>query len=125
MGCGLCERVCPMTSLDLAKLNVRFLRRLPENPYVGSFRAIYIGYATDEEIRYRAASGGLATVLISKALEDGLVDEALLVRMNARKPLLPEPFIAKSPSEVKEAMGSKYCPVPINVRHKFPASEGY
>ena len=117
--CGLCEQVCPMRFVDLTKLSRRVFGRLPEDPYVGTVRAVYVGHATDEGLRYQAASGGVATVLISKAIEDGLIDGALLVRMNNRRPILPEPFIAKSPSEVKEAMGSKYCPVPINALLRY------
>jgi len=34
--------------------------------------------------------------------------------MNPKKPLEPEPFIARTPKEIKESKGSKYCPVPAN-----------
>ena len=114
-GCGLCETICPFLSLDLKALNTALFGSPPEHPYLGHFRAIYLGHATDQELRWSASSGGLATVLLLKALEDGLIDGAVLVRMKKREPLVPEPFVAKTDRDVLDAMGSKYCPVPLGV----------
>ena len=114
-GCGLCEAVCPFLSLDLKALNEAVFGSPPEHPYLGHFRAVYLGYATDQELRWSASSGGLATVLLLKALEDGLIDGAVLVRMRSRRPLVPEPFVARTGRDVLDAMGSKYCPVPLGM----------
>jgi len=111
--CGICRAVCPSASLDLTALNLSVFGHLPKDLYVGSFRKIYVGYTTDPELRYSASSGGLATALVMKALEDGLADAALLVKMDEQRPLLPEPFLARSSEEVRQAIGSKYCPVPL------------
>jgi coenzyme F420 hydrogenase subunit beta len=66
-------------------------------------------------VRYRASSGGVVTGLLVYALEQGIIDGALVTRMNRDRPWEPEPFIAKTRDEIIEASTSKYCPVPANI----------
>jgi len=56
----------------------------------------------------------VTTVLIY-ALEEGIIDGALVTRMKKSDPLEPEPFIARTKGEIIEASKSKYCPVPANI----------
>jgi coenzyme F420 hydrogenase subunit beta len=56
--------------------------------------------------------------LLIFALEEGIVDGVLVVRMKKDKPLEPEPFIARTREQVIWASKSKYCPVPANVALK-------
>jgi coenzyme F420 hydrogenase subunit beta len=46
------------------------------------------------------------------ALEEGIIDGALVTRMKKDRPLEPEPFIARTREEIIEASKSKYCGVP-------------
>src|SRR4030043_382689 len=77
----------------------------------------------DEEIRRGSSSGGIVTQLLVYALEKGIIDGALVVRMKKDKPLEPEPFIARSREEIISASKSKYCPVAANVVLKAILSE--
>jgi coenzyme F420 hydrogenase subunit beta len=63
----------------------------------------------DLDLRYNSASGGLAPDPIY-ALEKGLIDGALVTRMNSANPLESEAFIARLPKDVIAASKSKYCP---------------
>ena len=74
----------------------------------------YLGYSVDDDIRYDSSSGGVITSLLIYALEKGIIDGALVTRMNKDNPFEPEPFIAKNKEEIIEAAKSKYCPVPLN-----------
>lgn len=113
--CGLCYKVCPGYEVDFKALNIGIFGKEPENILIGNFLNCYVGYSSNINIRHNAASGGLITSLLIFALEEGLINGALVTRMKKNKPLEPEPFIARTPEEITEACGSKYCPVPANI----------
>ena len=113
--CGVCFKVCPGHEVDFKALNLEIFGKESENILIGNYLNCYTGHATDYNIRYNSASGGLVTQLLIFALEEGIIDGALVTRMKKDKPLEPEPFIARTPEEIIEARGSKYCPVPANV----------
>jgi coenzyme F420 hydrogenase subunit beta len=113
--CGLCFRICPGHMVNFKHLSREFLGQdLLDNP-LGNHLNCYSGYAADQEIRYNAASGGVVTALLISALEDGLIDGALVTKMKEDSPLEPQPFIARSKEDIISASKSKYCPVPANV----------
>lgn len=113
--CGICLRVCPGLGVDFRKLNMEIFGREPEDILLGNYEACYVAHSTDEKLRYDSSSGGMVTQVLLYLLEEGLIDGALVTRMNPEKPLEPEPFIARTSEEIIEARGSKYCPVPANV----------
>ena len=116
--CGICFEVCPGHSVDFTALNQDIFGKQPEDVVLGNYLNCYLGHATDYEIRYNSASGGLVTTLLIFALEEGLIDGALVTRMNREKPLEPEQFIARTREEIISAARSKYCPVPANIALK-------
>lgn len=113
--CGLCLKVCPGIGVDFTDLNMRVFGREPEDILMGNYEECYIAHSRDEELRYGASSGGMISQILIYLLEEGLIDGALVTRMNPERPLEPEPFIARTPQEIIESRGSKYCPVPANV----------
>ncbi len=116
--CGLCYRVCPGSGVDFAGLNAELFGDISEDIALGRYLACYVGHATDQEVRHNSASGGLVSALLVFALEEGLIDGALVTRMWADKPLRPEPFIARTAGDILSAAGSKYCPVAANTALK-------
>ena len=112
--CGICLKICPGSEVDFNKLNLTFFNQKPRNQFVGNYIKCYSGYATDQNVRCKSASGGLITALSTFALEDHIVDGILTTRATAQKPLRPNSFIARTEEEVNSAVGSKYCPVPVN-----------
>jgi coenzyme F420 hydrogenase subunit beta len=84
------------------------------NSLIGNYTGCYTGHATDHEIRYNSSSGGIATQLLVFALEKGLIDGALVIRMRKDNPLEPEAFVARTKEEIISASRSKYCPVAAN-----------
>lgn len=124
--CGLCLAVCPGHRVDFRQLNRDvFGRELQANP-LGDYLKCVVGYARDYDTRYNAASGGLVTTLLVHALEEGLIDGALVTRMSQENPLEPQPFVARTRDEIVSAARSKYCPVPANValREILKAGDG-
>lgn len=124
--CGICYTVCPGHEVDFKKLNLEIFGKEPEDVLLGNYLNCYIGHATDYDIRYNSASGGLVTQLLIFALEEGIIDGALVTRMKKNKPLEPEPFIARTKEEIIEGSKSKYCSVPANIALKeiLEAEEG-
>lgn len=118
ISCGICYEVCPGHGVDFNTLNLEIFGKEPENILIGNYLNCYTGYSTDYSIRYNSSSGGLVTQLLLFALEEGLIDGALVTRMKKDNPLEPEPFIARTKEEIIEARGSKYCPVPANIALK-------
>ena len=121
--CGLCLKCCPGRSADLNDLASVVFGSRPEDSAFGNFMNCYVGHSNDEEIRRGSSSGGIVTQLLVYALEKGIIDGALVVRMKKDRPLESEPFIARSREEIISASKSKYCPVAANVVLKAILSE--
>ena len=71
---------------------------------------VITGHITDEDINYKASSGGVITGLLITLLRNKLVDAVLQVRQSKKDPTLSEPFLSTSEEEVIECMGSRYAP---------------
>jgi len=113
--CGVCIKVCPGVSVDFRELNREIFGYEGEDMLLGNHEACYVAHSTDEKLRYNASSGGMVTQILIHLIDKGIVDGALVTHMNPEKPLEPEPFIARTPEDIIEAAGSKYCPVPANI----------
>jgi coenzyme F420 hydrogenase subunit beta len=112
--CGLCHEACPGHGVDFEKLGATLFGDIPEDTAVGRYLGSYVGHAMDKGVRYNGASGGIVSSLLVFALQEGLIDGALVTRMRRDDPLTPEPFIARTREEILSAAGSKYCPVAAN-----------
>lgn len=113
--CGICVEVCPGHEVNFAALNEAAFGRQPDDRLSGNYFGCYTGYAADENVRYNSSSGGMVSALLIYALENRIINGALVTRMNPAKPLDPQPFIARTREEILSASGSKYCPVPANI----------
>jgi coenzyme F420 hydrogenase subunit beta len=113
--CGICKQVCPGWNVDFEKLNFSIFGNNVSDVYLGTFLNCYSGYSCDGSIRFHSTSGGVITQLLIFALERGMIDGALITRMNHNIPTEPEPFIATTKEEIIDASNSKYCPVPTNI----------
>lgn len=111
--CGLCFDVCPGHSVNFPAINKQLFGTDKIEP-LGIFKEAYVGYSTDPEIRKNSSSGGIVTALLLYALENNLVDGAIVVGQKKEVPWLAEPFVAKSKKEVIDAQQSKYTIVPVN-----------
>ena len=116
--CGICYEACPGHSVDFKELNLAMFGREAEDILRGNYVNCYIGHAADPSIRYKSASGGLVTALLIFAIEEGIIDGALITKMSDKNPLEPEVFITRSREEIISASKSKYCPVPANIAIK-------
>ena len=111
--CGICYEICPGHSVDFISLKESLFGSHSEDPLTGYIRSCYITYSTDDAIRRNSSSGGTATALLIYALENNIIDGALIVRFSKEDPLVPEAIIARSKEDILSASGSKYFPVPL------------
>ncbi len=116
--CGLCAKACPALDIDYERLNREIFNIEPQSTVLGNYMNCYTGYSLDQDVRYSSASGGLLTATLLFALEEGIIDGALLTGMSAANPLQPQPFIARTREEIISSAKSKYCPVPANIALK-------
>ncbi|MEM3702983.1 MAG: Coenzyme F420 hydrogenase/dehydrogenase, beta subunit C-terminal domain [Candidatus Bathyarchaeia archaeon] len=113
-GCGLCAKCCPGYSADFRALNLEFFGVQPKDVFLGNFLGCFVGHSNDYDVRFNSASGGVVTQLLIFALEQGIIDGAIVTRMRRDNPLLPESFIARTKEEIVSASKSKYCPTSPN-----------
>lgn len=76
---------------------------------LGSYKELFEAQSTLESLRSRG--GGIVTCLLIYAINNRIVNEALVVRQSNNEPWA-EPVIARTPEEVMEAAGSKYTFIP-------------
>jgi coenzyme F420 hydrogenase subunit beta len=100
--------------VDFENLNLKVFGKPPEDDLLGNYLRCYVGHSNDVNIRYNAASGGIASQLLISALEMGLVDGAVVVRMKRENPLETEAVVARTKQEILDASKSKYCPAASN-----------
>jgi len=77
---------------------------------VGDYKEAYTAYALDDRIRLGGASGGVATALLTCALQEGYIDGALVCRtaVSNQKKVRTRFFIAKDKSQLLLSQDSKY-----------------
>jgi coenzyme F420 hydrogenase subunit beta len=115
INCSICYNSCPGHSFDFKKFNLDLYNKDAEDALIGNYLNCYLGHSNDSLIHDTSSSGGLVTQLLIYYLEKGLIDGALVSRMNKNNPLEPEAFIARTKQEIISASKSKYCPVPVNI----------
>ena len=118
INCGLCQSICPFVKTDYSLLNLEIFGKIPDYFWLGNYNDCFIGNSTDPDIRYNSSSGGMITQLLIWALDENIIDGALVTRMSSENPLHSEPIIARNKADIIEAAGSKYCPVPSNLALK-------
>ncbi len=78
-----------------------------EDPYLGRYITCVSARSTDKEILQKAQDGGIATALMTFALEQGIIDGAIVAGTGER-PWEPKPLIATTREEILKARGTKY-----------------
>lgn len=107
--CGICAQVCPRYSWSRADAE-KFVfgrERNPEEEF-GIHRRLAVAQAKDENMLRVGQDGGGVTTLLVSALENDLIDGAVVAGNNREKPFLPVPKLATTREEVLDSAGTKY-----------------
>ncbi len=103
---GRCFSFCPRTEVDLDALHRSLFGKGYEDIETGPVRRVVMARALAPEFKKKAQNGGVVSALIDLALEDGVIQAAILTERDAE--LLPQGRIVKSREEVLSCSGSSY-----------------
>ena len=109
-GCHRCFDVCPGLGVDFARLSSDLGQPFKDS-LIGRYHRCYVGYSTNHDLRYHAASGGAVSQFLIWLIENKRIDGAIVTRFNKDNPLKVKSFIARTREEVLSAKSSKYAPV--------------
>lgn len=126
-GCTRCLDVCPGHEIKLNQLSKESFpySDIKIDSNVGRYLKCYTGYSTDQEIRYRSASGGLVSQFLIFLLERKYIDGAVVTAFDRDKEFLVNTTIATTKEEIIKARSSKYSPVSMhNVVSDISKREG-
>ena len=74
---------------------------------LGNYKSCVSARSTDKELLKYAQDGGIVTQLFAFALDEGIIDGAIVAGVGA-EPWKPEPIIATTRAELLAARGTKY-----------------
>jgi coenzyme F420 hydrogenase subunit beta len=103
---GRCYAFCPRTPTDLEILRDTSFYEENLGPEIGAIKGFYITRAADEQVRKKAQHGGTVTTLMALAMEEGIIDTAVVAE--ARENFLPNGVSVKTPSEIKKRGKSNF-----------------
>lgn len=107
--CGICAQACPRYNWEMAKAEDFVFGRIrnPEEAF-GVYRRIAIAQAKPSDIQKARQDGGAATAMLVAALQNGLIDGAVVSGKSQEKPFLPVPILATTAEKIIESAGTKY-----------------
>lgn len=107
--CGICPRVCPRYHVEVDELDefVSGRKRRGDEAW-GTYKSLCVARSLNNEILERAQDGGVATSLLSTAMELGVIDGAIVSSINRGIPWLPMPQIASNRDEIVNSAGTRY-----------------
>jgi len=113
-GCTMCTRACPRfgTWETDADLSVRGRTRTVEE-VLGVHQGILLVKAVDTRIADRGQDGGLATAMLTFALENDVIDAALVSYFDEGQAV--RPGVARTRAELLQAAGSRYTYSPTSL----------
>jgi len=114
--CQLCYEVCPGKNIDLPALcQAAFGRRQrAEEQKLGVNRRVLKGHAAQPEIRAAGTGGGVVSALLVYALNEKLIDAAVVTGMKTDQPWRVTPLVATDCHTILANARSKYATSPTN-----------
>ena len=147
LGCGLCSSIIGNAKCSLLLSDNGFYRPVGDlgieedniirkicpgicvvnkkcNDIWGNLEYVVESWATDEEIRYKAASGGVVTSIAIYLLEHKIVDAILQVGVRSDSYLYNELKVSRTKVDIINNAQSRYAPAPIfdNIKQILDAS---
>jgi len=107
---GRCYVFCPRTSVDLDLLSQTVFGVPYPADALGTVRQIVLARASDEAVRSKAQFGGTVTALASFALDQGLIDSAVLTTSD--ESILPSGTPAENKAQILDCAGSNFVAAP-------------
>lgn len=96
----LIKKVCPAAG--------NALNNFSDGSIWGVVKKAYLGNASNEDVRFKASSGGVITALCLYLIDNKIVDGIIQTRMNHDDPRLTETIVSTTREEVLTCCGSRY-----------------
>jgi coenzyme F420 hydrogenase subunit beta len=123
--CSICPKVCPRNNRQNDELEeFIFGRRQTSDDLFGIFKNIYVSRSMDEEILKNGQDGGVASTILTSALNLGLIDGAIISGIDSSTAWLPIPFVATQRNEIIENAGTRYTYSPNIIAFKKAINDG-
>jgi coenzyme F420 hydrogenase subunit beta len=107
--CGICPNVCPQNEWSQSKAETFVFGRVRNSEETfGVYRRLVVAKAKEDRILKVCQDGGVVTALLLFALQNGLIDCAVVSGKSKEKPLYPVPKLATTPEEILESAGTRY-----------------
>lgn len=103
---GRCSAYCPRGQVDLNGLRQAMFDPGHITPELGAVKGLYMTRASDAKLRAQAQHGGTVSTLVALALEEGLINTAVLA--GKEKNHSSESVAVTDPSLVASLSGSKF-----------------
>jgi len=107
---GRCNIFCPRISVDLENISEATFGVPYAWDELGTVQQVFMARSTDATIRAKAQNGGIVSALICLALDEGLIDSAVLTLSEDKS--LPRGIIVSNKEEVLNCAGSSYVAAP-------------
>jgi coenzyme F420 hydrogenase subunit beta len=103
---GRCWAFCPRTPADLETMRRIISDGSDYMPEIGPVRAFYIVRAKNARLRSRSQHGGTVSALMRLALQEGIIDAAVVAQGGER--FLQEPVTVQRPGDVQKRAKSRF-----------------
>jgi coenzyme F420 hydrogenase subunit beta len=111
--CPICYDVCPHSEALLLE-SMKFVADAPvRREGLGYYRKILLAQAADSKLRELSKGGAIVTSLLTYAIENGIVDSAIVSQAETQTPVKPKPLVGLVPDDILSAVGSKFFPASV------------
>jgi len=108
--CPICYEICPHSE-ELVSESLKFVSESPKKREgLGYYRRILLAQAADPELRKLGHGGAIVTTLLTNAIENGVIDSAIVSQAETNIPIKPKALVGVVPDDVFSAVGSKFFP---------------
>ncbi|MEM3459280.1 MAG: Coenzyme F420 hydrogenase/dehydrogenase, beta subunit C-terminal domain [Candidatus Bathyarchaeia archaeon] len=108
--CPVCYDICPHTDALLYE-TLRFVADAPHRrEALGYYRKILLAQATNPTIREATKSGGVINALLNFAINQKIIDSAIVSKVSPSLPIKVKPQISLVPDDALSAVDSKIMP---------------
>lgn len=110
--CELCSAVCPGITFGQTMTNIV---EEANDPFEGKVLSTWVGQSKDKDILDNGQSGGVASAIILKAIEDDIIDTAIVAVMSNDGTIHGDVMLAYNKEDILLSQQSKYIPIPLLV----------
>ena len=108
--CTLCSAVCPGVIFGKT-MNHTMKNAL--DPFVGNIQSTFVGQSLDNILLTNSQSGGTASAIILNALENDLIDTAIVAIMDNKENISGDVILAYTKEDILMSQKSKYIPISL------------